>query len=67
MNKNSMKIISSDEFIRIVKIISKTNIEHPKISRIMSIVSNAIHCDNKSKIIIFTQYRETCEILATKL
>ena len=45
----------------------RSNAEHPKIPRVMSIVSRTISEGTGSKVMVFAQYRETCELLASKL
>ena len=42
-------------------------VEHPKVSKIMSLVSKVLNEPGDTKIIVFTQYRETCDVIADKL
>ena len=44
-----------------------SRVEHPKISRLMKLVSIRINEYPESKILVFTQYRDTCDMLIDKL
>lgn len=66
-SKAARAIIQSENFIRIKEILAKSRIEHPKISRVMSIVSNQIIAKPDSRILVFTHYRDTCDMVASKL
>ena len=66
-SKGANEIVSRDEFKEICKILSSTKVEHPKISRVMSLVSKEINCRPESKVIVFSHYRNTCDLLAEKL
>ncbi len=63
-SKASRAIVSSEEFEEIERLLSTLKMEHPKISRVMSIVSNQIQVKPDSRILVFTQYRDTCEMVA---
>lgn len=65
--KSGKELINRQEYRDAWNIVRDTRIEHPKISRAMSLVSQTIGSDGKSKIIIFTQYRDTCDMLVEKL
>ena len=43
------------------------NIEHPKISALASIIQEEFQKNSQSKIIVFTQFRETAALLVKKL
>ncbi len=64
------KLILKPEFNYIY---SKTNellakkFEHPKLDKIKEIIENELKNKKNIKIIVFTQYRETAEIISTKL
>ena len=65
--KASREIIVTDEFKEIAKIVMNSRVEHPKISKLMSLVSMRISNDPNGKVIVFTQYRDTCDMLVEKL
>ena len=60
-------MMNRPEYPGIRNIVDNTNVEHPKISRVMSLVSRTISQDDGSKVIVFTQFRETCDLLVSKL
>ena len=66
-SKASKEIVASDEFKEISKIVRTTKVEHPKISKVMTMVSNKINTDPNGKIIVFTQYRDTCDMIVDRL
>ncbi|MBR2255526.1 MAG: DEAD/DEAH box helicase family protein, partial [Candidatus Methanomethylophilaceae archaeon] len=59
--KGAKEIASRPEFTAVMGIVAKTNVEHPKVSRVMSLVSRAISENPDSKVIVFAQYRDTCD------
>ena len=65
--KASREIAATDEFKEISKIVRVTKVEHPKISRLMSLVSKKINSDPNGRIIVFTQYRDTCDMIVDRL
>lgn len=65
--KASKEIVATDEYKEIWKILNSTKVEHPKISRVMSLVSKEVNSGNNSRVIVFTQYRDTCDMLVDKL
>ncbi|MDD1769225.1 MAG: DEAD/DEAH box helicase [Methanomassiliicoccales archaeon] len=66
-SKASRAIVRSPEFERLTSHLSGMNMEHPKLSRVMSIVSNQIIAHPSSRTLVFTHYRDTCELVASKL
>jgi len=65
--KGAKEILARREFTDICKILERTNVEHPKISRLMGLVSKEINQRPGSKIIVFSHYRNTCDLLVEKL
>ncbi len=65
--KADSEIAKSEEYRQIWHILETTDVEHPKVSRIMSLVSRVLNSGESPKILVFAQYRETCDILAEKL
>jgi ERCC4-related helicase len=66
-SKAARTIVRSPEFERVKEIASKSRIEHPKISRVMSIVSNQLLAKPASRVLVFTHYRDTCDMVASRL
>jgi Fanconi anemia group M protein len=62
-SKASRAIVASDEFEEVTRMLSTLHMEHPKISRVMSIVSNQIQVKPDSRMLVFTQYRDTCDMV----
>lgn len=66
-SKASRAIVRSPEFEKLTSLLSTMNMEHPKLSRVMSIVSNQIIAHPNSRTLVFTHYRDTCELVTNKL
>jgi Fanconi anemia group M protein len=49
------------------RIASKLDFEHPKVSRVVAVVEEEIQSNPKAKIIVFTHYREICEMVTAEL
>lgn len=65
--KSSREIVNRPEYVGIRSIMQRSNVEHSKVSRVMSIVSRTISDGSGSRVMVFAQYRETCEMLVSKL
>jgi ERCC4-related helicase len=66
-SKASRAIVSSEEFERLEQMMDSLQMEHPKISRVMGIVSHQINEKPDSRVLVFTQYRDTCDMVANYL
>ena len=66
-SKASRAIVSSDEFEQLEQMMEGLHMEHPKISRVMGIVSHQINEKPDSRVLVFTQYRDTCDMVANYL
>jgi Fanconi anemia group M protein len=67
---SAKRIVNSKHYKFIKSVIEKegaSNLAHPKISKLISIIKDEIQEFNNKKIIIFTQYREMAEKLKTIL
>lgn len=62
-SKASRAVVASDEFQKVERMVASLHMEHPKISRVMGIVSNQIQVKPDSRILVFTQYRDTCDMV----
>ncbi len=65
--KASKEIVSTDQFKEVSKIVRNSKVEHPKIYHVMTRVSRKINNDPNGKVLVFTQYRDTCDMLVEKL
>lgn len=65
--KGAKEIVASKEYKDICSILSETKVEHPKISRVMSLVSKELSSGKDTRVIVFSQYRDTCDLLVEKL
>ena len=66
-NRGGKELINRKEYQDAWNIVSGSKIEHPKVSKLMSLVSQILNSDPSSKVMVFTQYRDTCDILVDKL
>lgn len=66
-SKGTKELVELKEFKDMAHISVTSPVEHPKISRVMSIVSRVLLSCKDSKIIVFSQYRDTCDMLVEKL
>jgi Fanconi anemia group M protein len=62
-SKASRAVVASAEFQEVERMVASLHMEHPKISRVMGIVSNQIQVKPDSRILVFTQYRDTCDMV----
>ena len=65
--KAAKAIVGRQEYAAVKTIISGTNTEHPKVSRVMSLVSRTLQSSPESKVLVFAQFRDTCEMLVDKI
>ncbi len=65
--KADRELVKREEYRRIWQIMDSSDVEHPKVSRIMSLVSRVLNSGESPRILVFAQYRETCDILVEKL
>jgi len=66
-NKSGKELTGRPEYIEAWNMVYSSKIEHPKVSKLMSLVSQILHADSSSKVMVFTQYRDTCDLLVEKL
>ncbi len=65
--KASKDIVNQPLYKELWNVLRNTRVEHPKISKLMSLVSQKINTSADSKVMVFSQYRETCDILVERL
>lgn len=66
-SRSSRELVERPEFRAARRIAAGSRTEHPKLSRAMSLVSMALTDDPGSKVMVFAQYRDTCDLIAAKL
>ena len=66
-SKADRELVSREDYRRMREITLTSPVEHPKVSKIMTLVSKVLNEPGETKIIVFTQYRETCDVIADKL
>lgn len=66
-SKADRELCARTDYKQVWQIASTSKVEHPKISRTMSLVSQVLHAGGNPRVIVFTQYRESCDILAERL
>ncbi|MCL1810976.1 MAG: DEAD/DEAH box helicase family protein [Methanomassiliicoccaceae archaeon] len=66
-NKGGKELVARKEYLDAWNMVSGSRIEHPKVSKLMSLVSQILNTDGSSKVMVFTQYRDTCDVLIEKL
>ncbi|MBP5395079.1 MAG: ATP-dependent RNA helicase, partial [Candidatus Methanomethylophilaceae archaeon] len=66
-SKSTKELIKRDEFVKAVKLASESKVEHPKISRVMGLASQMLSEHPESKVMVFAQFRDMCDLLVKKL
>jgi len=66
-NKGGKELAARPEYLDAWNMVYGSKIEHPKVSKLMSLVSQILNTDSSSKVMVFTQYRDTCDVLVEKL
>jgi len=66
-SKASREIVKAAEYVKAFELVHQMRGEHPKLSRIMTIVARQIQERPEARIIVFTHYRDTCDLMASKL
>jgi Fanconi anemia group M protein len=66
-NKGGKELVARKEYLDAWNMVYGSRIEHPKVSKLMSLVSHILNTDPASKVMVFTQYRDTCDVLVEKL
>ncbi len=66
-SKSSKELVERAEFRKIMDITKTSKVEHPKISRIMSLISQRIDSNPDSRIMVFAQYRDTVDLLVDRI
>ncbi len=65
--KSGRNLLADPRMMEVRRIASKLDFEHPKVSRVVAVVEEEIHSNPRAKIIVFTHYREICEMVTAEL
>ncbi|MDD3399185.1 MAG: helicase-related protein [Candidatus Methanomethylophilaceae archaeon] len=63
-SRAAVEIVAQEEYRKCLDVLDRTRVEHPKISRVMSLTSCLINSRPGSKVLVFAHYRDTCELVA---
>ncbi|OPY33270.1 MAG: putative ski2-type helicase [Methanomassiliicoccales archaeon PtaU1.Bin124] len=66
-SKASRVIVETEQFKAVREMMKNVKVEHPKLSRVMTAVARQIAEKPASKVLVFTHYRDTCDMVASKL
>lgn len=66
-SRATRELLANQDYDRLREMLAATKTEHPKVSRVMTLVSRQLDSDPDSKILVFTHYRDTCEMVADRL
>jgi Fanconi anemia group M protein len=61
--KSSIELVRDDEFIKLVHLIEKLNLEHPKLEKLYEIIKKELNNNKNAKFIVFTQFRNTAKLI----
>ncbi len=62
-SKASRSIVADERFQLVVDMLSKITAEHPKISKLTQIIGEQLAANPSGRIMVFTQFRDTAEIV----
>lgn len=65
--KADRELVRLDEFKALWKMVAETKVEHPKLSRVMSLVSKELTQKENPRILVFSHFREAGDMLVEKL
>lgn len=66
-SRANKELVKREEYLKVLEIVRTSKVEHPKISRVLGLVSRILDQDPESRIIVFTQYRDSCDLIAEKI
>ncbi|MEO2154645.1 MAG: ERCC4 domain-containing protein, partial [Nanoarchaeota archaeon] len=61
--KSSIELVRDEEFIKLVHLIEKLNLEHPKLEKLYEIIKKELINNKNAKFIVFTQFRNTAKLI----
>ena len=66
-SRASKSLLKDKDLIRAIKLAENTELEHPKLKSVALVVKEQIDNKSDSKIIVFTHYRDTSELVVNEL
>ena len=66
-SKAAKVIVETEQYKAVREMMKTLKVEHPKLSRVMTVVARQIAEKPASKVLVFTHYRDTCDLVANKL
>ncbi len=66
-SKAAKNIVNDPIFKEILKKVSTCRVEHPKLEKLVEVVKDQLRKNPDSRIIVFTNYRDTAETIAERL
>ncbi len=66
-SKAAKNIVNDPIFKEILKKVSTCKVEHPKLEKLVEVVKDQLRKNPDSRIIVFTNYRDTAETIAERL
>ena len=66
-SKASRFIVADERFQRVVHMLASVTTEHPKISKLIQIIDEQFRNNPSSRIMVFTQFRDTAELVQRTL
>lgn len=66
-SKGNRELAVDARFKRVIELTEAIPLEHPKVGKAIELVSEQLTKNPQSRIILFTQYRDTCEYLVERM
>jgi len=66
-SRSTRLVVSRPEFKKIMELLAGADVEHPKMRKVVEIVASEIRRNPGARIIVFTHYRETSELVTREL
>jgi len=66
-SRATRELLAHPKYDELRGMLAATRTEHPKVSRVMTLVSRQLDDEPESKVLVFTHYRDTCEMVADRL
>ncbi len=66
-SRATRELLANHEYDLLREMLAATKTEHPKVSRVMTLVSRQLDSKPDSRVLVFTHYRDTCEMVADRL
>ncbi len=66
-SKASRRLLKDEKFVKVMEAVSSYKGEHPKLSAVIQILKEELHANQNVKVIVFTNYRDTAEMIINAL